>query len=178
MIGMLGPQFREAMSRLGAAVNVITSAGIAGRVGFTATAVCSVSDRPPTLLVCMNRSSSLHAVLKDNGVLCVNTLADDQQELSPVFAGLTGVWGEERFKVANWSTLTSGSPVLDEALVSFDCVIGHAIEVGTHSVFFCSVIDVATKSDGNPLFYFGREYCSTRRLAAGGEAKYETGAKP
>lgn len=166
MFATSGPQFREAMSRLGAAVNVITSAGTSGRVGFTATAVCSVSDQPPTLLVCMNRSSSLHAVLKNNGVLCVNTLADDQRELSPVFAGLTGVWGEERFKVANWRTMTSGSPVLDGALVSFDCVIDRAIEVGTHSVFFCSVIDIIAKIDGNPLFYFGREYCSTRQLAA------------
>ena len=167
---MSGPQFREAMSRLGAAVNVITSAGGPGRVGFTATAVCSVSDQPPTLLVCMHRNSSLHSVLKENGVLCVNTLADDQQELSPVFAGLTGVGGEERFKVANWRKLTTGAPVLDDALVSFDCVIDRAIEVGTHSVFFCSVVDVATKTNGKPLLYFDRAYCSTRQLAAvGGE---------
>ncbi|MDG9697424.1 flavin reductase, partial [Streptomyces sp. DH17] len=40
------------MANLGAAVNVVTSAGDAGRVGFTATAVCSVSDTPPMLLVC------------------------------------------------------------------------------------------------------------------------------
>lgn len=171
MFAMPGPQFREAMSRLGAAVNVITSTGRSGRVGFTATAVCSVSDQPPTLLVCMNRSSSLHAILKENGVLCVNTLADDQRELSPVFAGLTGVWGEERFNVAHWRTMTSGSPVLDDALVSFDCVIERAIEVGTHSVFFCPVVDVATKIDGNPLLYFGREYCSTRQLPVVGDAK-------
>ena len=36
--------FREAMSRLGAAVHVVTTAGAAGKSGFTATAVCSVSD--------------------------------------------------------------------------------------------------------------------------------------
>lgn len=164
MLSMSGPQFREAMSRLGAAVNVITSAGSSGRIGFTATAVCSVSDQPPTLLLCMNRSSSLHAALKANGVLCVNTLADAQSDLSPVFAGLTGVWGEDRFKAASWRELTTGAPVLNEALASFDCSIDRAIEVGTHSVFFCSVVDVATKIDGNPLLYFGRQYCSTRQL--------------
>jgi flavin reductase len=164
MLSMSGPHFREAMSRLGAAVNVITSAGSSGRVGFTATAVCSVSDQPPTLLVCMNRSSSLHTVLQENGVLCVNTLADAQHHLSPVFAGLTGVWGEDRFKAASWHELTTGAPVLNDALVSFDCSIDRAIEVGTHSVFFCSVVDVATKMDGNPLLYFGRQYCSTLHL--------------
>ena len=49
--------YREAMARLGAAVNVITSNGPAGRAGFTASAVCSVTDSPPTLLVCANRTN-------------------------------------------------------------------------------------------------------------------------
>lgn len=44
--------FRDAMSCMGAAVNIITTDGPAGRAGFTASAVCSVTDTPPTLLVC------------------------------------------------------------------------------------------------------------------------------
>ena len=49
--------YREAMARLGAAVNVITTDGPGGRAGFTASAVCSVTDTPPTLLVCANRTN-------------------------------------------------------------------------------------------------------------------------
>ena len=41
--------FRDAMSCMGAAVNIITTDGPAGRAGFTASAVCSVTDTPPTL---------------------------------------------------------------------------------------------------------------------------------
>ena len=52
--------FRNAMSLLTTAVNVITTEGIAGTHGFTASAVCSVTDTPPTLLVCMNQSSRSH----------------------------------------------------------------------------------------------------------------------
>ena len=37
-------RFRDAMASLSAAVNVITTAGDAGRCGITATAVCSVTD--------------------------------------------------------------------------------------------------------------------------------------
>ena len=51
--------YREAMARLGAAVNVITTDGPGGRAGFTASAVCSVTDSPPTLLVCANRTNEL-----------------------------------------------------------------------------------------------------------------------
>ncbi|GHK20550.1 hypothetical protein ECZU03_43390 [Escherichia coli] len=39
--------FRDAMSCMGAAVNIITTDGPAGRAGFTASAVCSVTDTPP-----------------------------------------------------------------------------------------------------------------------------------
>ena len=58
-------QFREAMSQLGAAVHVVTTAGPAGPAGFTATAVCSVSDQPATLLVCLNRRSQVTPILDE-----------------------------------------------------------------------------------------------------------------
>src|SRR2546421_12879491 len=67
-------QFREAMAQLGAAVHVVTTAGPAGRAGFTATAGCSVSDQPATLLVCVNRRRQGTPILDTNRVLCVNTL--------------------------------------------------------------------------------------------------------
>ena len=66
--------FREAMSLLGAAVHVITTAGPGGKAGATATAVCSVSDAPPTLLMCLNRRSQTNPAVVENGVFCINTL--------------------------------------------------------------------------------------------------------
>ena len=69
------------MARLGAAVHVVTTAGPAGRHGFTASAVTSVTDDPPTLLVCQNRASDANPAFKANGVLCVNTLAAAQEHL-------------------------------------------------------------------------------------------------
>ncbi|HBT57810.1 MAG TPA: FMN reductase, partial [Pseudomonas sp.] len=77
--------FRNAMSVLASAVNVVTTDGPAGRAGFTATAVCSVSDEPPSLLVCLNRSASVYDIFQTNDHLCVNTLTCDQQALSNLF---------------------------------------------------------------------------------------------
>src|SRR6266481_9601490 len=72
--------FRDAMCRLGAAVHVVTSAGPGGKTGFTATAVCSVSDQPATLLVCLNRRAKSAPLLAQNGVFCVNTLGADEEK--------------------------------------------------------------------------------------------------
>ena len=54
---------------------MIATDGPAGRTGFTATAVTSVSDAPPTLLVCLNRASTSAPRFVANGVFCVNALA-------------------------------------------------------------------------------------------------------
>ncbi|MCK8786370.1 flavin reductase [Roseomonas sp. NAR14] len=150
--------FRDAMARLGAAVNILTSAGPAGRAGFTASAVCSVTDAPPTVLVCINRASNNNAVFKSNGVLCVNTLASGQRELSDIFAGATGCSMEDRFAAGVWGHLVTGAPVLQGAVVSFDCRITEVLEKGTHSVLFAEVEAIRGGSEHEGLIYFGRDY--------------------
>ncbi len=149
--------FREGMSRMGAAVNLITSDGVAGRHGLVASAVCSVTDAPPTLLICVNRNSFVHDKFLQNGVLCVNVLTAEHQELSGHFARY--VEGVDRFSFGNWTTLETGSPVLTDANVSFDCRIGSVIEQGSHSVMFCEAkaVSLAKKVDRG-LVYFSRDY--------------------
>lgn len=150
--------YRDAMARLGAAVNIITTNGADGWRGFTASAVCSVTDDPPTLLLCVNRTSDSHDPLKTNGVLCVNTLSAGQEELSGIFAGATGLQGAERFEQGTWTTLATGAPVLEGAVVSFDCRIVDVTEVGTHTVFFAEVEAIQAAGAHEALIYFARAY--------------------
>ena len=152
-------QFRDAMARLGAAVNVVTTDGAAGRAGFTASAVCSVTDDPPTLLVCLNRSARGSAALKANGVMCVNTLAAGQDALSDAFAGKGGLDADGRFALARWTQLVTGAPVLeDAAIVAFDCRITEVVEKGTHSVLFGEIQAIRQGKLGGALIWYGRGY--------------------
>jgi flavin reductase len=149
--------FRQGMANLGAAVNVITTDGGAGQAGFTASAVCSVTDTPPTLLVCLNRSASVFETFKSNQVLCVNTLSSQQQHLSNLFGGKTPM--PERFAQGTWSTLLTNAPVLEDALVSFDCEVVQTMSVGSHDVLFCQVKAMKQSYGLNALMYFNRGYC-------------------
>lgn len=152
-------EFRDAMARLGAAVNVVTTDGPAGQAGLTASAVCSVTDDPPTLLVCLNRASRANAVFKSNGVLCVNTLAADRGALSDAFAGRGNLTSEARFSLGRWTRLRTGAPVLEEAsVVSFDCRIADVVEKGTHSVLFAEVEAIRQGGPGGALIWYGRGY--------------------
>lgn len=149
-------EFRNAMSLLTGAVNVITTAGHTGRFGFTASAVCSVTDSPPTLLVCMNRGSSSHRYFTENGVLSVNVLGSQHQDISQAFASKLSP--EERFNHGDWGILETGAPVLNDALVSFDCQIKEMNDVGTHTIFICVIEAVKCSKTGQGLVYFNRAY--------------------
>lgn len=149
--------FKNAMSLLASAVNVVTTVGTSGRHGLTASAVCSVTDTPPTLLVCMNQSSRSHAHFIENKILCVNVLSAQHEQISNAFAS-SKLNSEQRFKQAAWTELETGSPVLKDALVSFDCEIEHIQLVGTHSVFMCRVIAIQQNHPKEGLVYFNRAY--------------------
>ncbi|OCJ66454.1 FMN reductase [Agrobacterium tumefaciens] len=148
--------FREAMSRIGAAVNIVTTDGKGGRTGFAATAVCSVTDNPPTLLICLNKSASVHQAVTQNKVLCVNTLEAGHEELSRRFGGKTAQ--DERFAGATWRQTGSGALALEDALVSVDCKIEDVVERGSHDVLFCRVLDVKIRDGGKALIYLNRNY--------------------
>lgn len=148
--------FRDAMARLGAAVNVITTDGPAGRGGFTASAVCSVTDTPPTLLVCMNRGATAAPALRANGVLCVNVLAAAQRDVAQAFAGGDM---DSRFAAAAWSTLETTAPALDGAMAVFDCRVAEVVERGTHFVLFAEIAAIRLgDAAAHGLIWFGRDY--------------------
>ncbi|EJB0229340.1 TPA: NADH-dependent FMN reductase RutF [Escherichia coli] len=155
--------FRDAMSCMGAAVNIITTDGPAGRAGFTASAVCSVTDTPPTLLVCLNRGASVWPVFNENRTLCVNTLSAGQEPLSNLFGGKTPM--EHRFAAARWQTGVTGCPQLEEALVSFDCRISQVVSVGTHDILFCAVEAIHRHATPYGLVWFDRSYHALMRPA-------------
>ncbi|GAC1424513.1 MAG: pyrimidine utilization flavin reductase protein F [Burkholderiaceae bacterium] len=170
--------YRDAMARLAAAVSIVTSDGPGGLCGSTVSAVSSVSDTPPILLVCINRGSRNNAVLKANRWLCVNVLSDLQQLLANQFA-LSGSSAKQRFAGGNWlrhdlpeSTLSAAAsvwsapsslPALADALVSLDCQIIETAELGSHTVFYCAVERAHFGKPGRPLVYFERGF----RMLAG-----------
>ena len=150
--------YREAMSRLGAAVHVVTTDGSAGKTGFTATAVVSVSDKPATVLVCLNRGANSAPLLRENGVFCVNTLRFGDEIVADTFAGRTKVARDERFNTGQWSTLATGSPALMSAVVALDCRVSEIKAVASHDIYFGVVEAVHLGPPGAALVYHDRAY--------------------
>jgi flavin reductase (NADH)/flavin reductase/chlorophenol-4-monooxygenase component 1 len=157
-------QFREALSRVASSVSVVATGGAHGIAGFTCSAVCSVTDDPPTIMVCVHHKSAANAIIKANGVLCVSSLAAEQVELSQMFAGVGRVPMSERFSGPHWGVLATGSPYCTQARLALDCRVADIREVGTHSVIFAEVISAVHASDGEPLIYHSRNYATLRHV--------------
>lgn len=145
--------FKAGMRRLAASVCIITTVDGAGaRAGLTATAVCSVSAEPPTLLCCINRGGASHQALRSNGVFAVNVLSLEDRDLANRFA--RGGAGEEKFAQGLWTTLETGSPLLESAVAGFDCRLAQAVEVGTHGILFGEIQATRMRpAEPKPLLY-------------------------
>ena len=155
---VLRQRFRDAMANLPAAVNILTTAGPAGRCGITATAVCSVSDTPPTLLFCVNTNSAALQTFEANGQVCVNVLPGECDGLARDFAGMTGLSMEERFARAAWRGDEADLPQLASALVNFTGRIVQVVRVGTHAVIFAEIDTVQIRGEADALVYFDRNF--------------------
>jgi hypothetical protein len=77
-------RFLDAMSRVAATVNVVTTDGPGGRAGVTVSAMTPVSadGAAPTLLICLHEDSRTTPAIAANRCFCINVLREDQA--SPV----------------------------------------------------------------------------------------------
>lgn len=156
-------QFRAGMRHLAAGVTMVTTKADGIPYGLVATAVCSVCADPPTLLVCINRSARAHDPIARSGLICVNVVNQEQAALVPRFLA---AGPEQRFDLCAWTTLKTGAPVLERALVNFDCEIEQSAAAGTHTVFFGRVVAARVAPDQAPLLYYNGSYASLSPLPA------------
>jgi flavin reductase (DIM6/NTAB) family NADH-FMN oxidoreductase RutF len=146
--------FKKGMRHLAASVTLITTCEGKLRGGLTATAVCSVSADPPQILVCVNKTASAHDTIGTAGFFCVNILAPEHRKIAERFAGMDGVEGDARFgDMGEWSTLTTGAPVLKGCPVSFDCKLVTEVSAGTHTIYIGQIVDIALDAVALPLVY-------------------------
>jgi flavin reductase len=158
-------QFKAGMRALAGAVNIITSMNASHRYGMTATAVCSATADPPTVLACINKLATTHGAVAKSQAFCVNVLRSEDWELSTSFSGAQS--GEARFKSRDWTRLATGSPVLIDALVSFDCRVVKSLAHGTHTIFLGQVEQVLLGKKGKPLLYSEGQYAKLASLTLG-----------
>lgn len=154
-------EFRLAMRKVASPVAVITARTGTTRNGLTATAVCSATADPPTLLVCINRGATAEQLITESGAFAVNFLTEEQPNIARLFS-TSKLDPEARFAEGHWGTGMTGAPMLANTVASFDCKVVQAVACGTHSIFIGQV--AALHSGDGPILMYRDGYF--RRLAA------------
>lgn len=164
-----GLLFREAMRRPANAVAVIAAACGERRAGLTATAVCSLSDAPPSVLVCVNRRSPALETILAAKRFSLNYLTEAQAELAALFAGRSGRFGAEKFDPETWAH-GSGAPMLKGALAAFDCSLERLVDHATHAILIGNVERLAVAEAPGGLVYSAGGFCAATPLDGAGRA--------
>ena len=140
------------MRRLVASVTLVTTASGNENYGMTATAVTSLSTTPPSLLICVNRSASIHPVLRSGQEFCINILNEQHKTLSMAFSGDKD--RAERFSSGKWGVTETGTPVLEDATANIFCRVAKLVDYGTHSIVIGDVTGChVPKSSRSSLLY-------------------------
>ncbi len=160
----VSPQtFTSALALAANGVSIVTTGGEHGKAGLTVSSMCSVCAEPALILACVHQQNEFCSVANHNGVFAINILSTDQKDLSMVFAGLGENPEADRFLSGSWNAAITGSPLLQRALVSLDCVIENVHDHGTHSIFIGRVVGVQ-HNEAEPLVYAMRKFVKTSEL--------------
>lgn len=150
------------MRKLGAAVHVVTTAHEGEKGGLTATAVCSVSFEPMTMLVCVNRSVSCYDLIERAGKIAINILSTQDADIGIQFGAPDQV--ESRYTKGDWREL-EGLPMLNTATACIALNITSHQDAGTHRVYFGEVMSAKViGEDRATLLYEGGAFCKAAPL--------------
>lgn len=147
---------RELMSRIAAAVSVITTTDDDGVLrGMTVSSLASVSADPPSVLVCVGPNAKTRPAMVPGRKFCANLLTGDQVDVSVGFA-----WGEEDpYEVFEWEANEDGVPVLAGTAAHLLCEVEKVVDHHGTGVVLARVTGGGVHED-SALMYWQRKYHS------------------
>jgi 3-hydroxy-9,10-secoandrosta-1,3,5(10)-triene-9,17-dione monooxygenase reductase component len=155
--------FVRVMGSFASGVTVVTTKSAEGLpLGFTASAVTSLSLEPRQLLVCVNENSSTLEEIRASGVFTVNILTTEQQDIAQRFSTRRN----DRFEGIRWRPgPVTGMPVLDGSLAYAECRLRDTCQGGDHIILIAEIL-AGDAHEAEPLLYFRGRYGTYEAVVA------------
>jgi flavin reductase (DIM6/NTAB) family NADH-FMN oxidoreductase RutF len=162
---LIATSFCAAMRSIAASVTIISARDEARAPhGMAASAVISVSMEPPSMLIAVNRSASIHPIVEETKLFCVNVLASGQTDIVSRFS--RSELRDQRFASDDWERGFEGLPYLTSARCAVFCTTEAAISYGTHTLYVGRVSEVIAGVVGTPLLWFDGGQAEVHRRPA------------
>ena len=138
MISEEARKFRHALGAFPTGVTVVTTIDNDGQpIGFTANSFSSVSLDPKLILICIDKASINLEAFTESAHFAVNILSEKQQQISTTFASPV----DDRFADVDWTSKTTGCPIIADAVAWFDCVKDNCVDAGDHHILLGKVVE-------------------------------------
>ena len=131
----IASMMRQGMRRLASGIVIVSANDAAGKpYAMTASSITSISDKPPSLLVCVNHSARMNAAMAATDYFSVNILDESHQAVSTICADPSRI--DSRFTVGKWiKDQESDLHILEDAVATFICAKKNSIDHGTHTIY-------------------------------------------
>jgi flavin reductase (DIM6/NTAB) family NADH-FMN oxidoreductase RutF len=147
--------FRLAMRRYIYSVSIMSNKDNTDNPNaITVSSVTSISMDPPSLLICINKSSRIHNSIELESKFCINLLNNKQEDLSNICSDEDMY--DQRFKDENWNL--DGIPFLKNAQANIFCKVDKLTSYHTHTIVIGLVEDANYADEISTLTYVDGEY--------------------
>lgn len=158
----LDPALMKAVNRqFVTGVTVLTTMDGQIPKGLAVNAFASISLDPPTVMVCVQHTSSTHDCLFRARHLAINILSTDQLDVVNRFAAKS----DDKFAGLDWAPGPFGSPLLERSSAQMETEIRERLQASTHTVFICRVVE-ARVSERPPMIYSAGRFFDSAALTA------------
>lgn len=147
-------KYRQVLGHFPTGVTVVTAMTDDGPAGMAIGSFSSVSLEPPLVLFCPQKTSTSWNRIKGSGSFCVNILAEDQEDVSRVFASKS----DDKFAEIGWKRSGNGAPQITGVLAHIDCEIHEVLDGGDHDIVVGRVSALEVNHEGGPLVFFRGGY--------------------
>jgi flavin reductase (DIM6/NTAB) family NADH-FMN oxidoreductase RutF len=137
---------------------IVTARSSEGPAGFLGLSATHITADPPLMLVSIDKRTAALAAVLASRHFAVNFLPHDARVLAESFGGKGELKGAARFAAGAWTELTTGAPVLKNALGAMDCTLEETIERHGICIAMGRVVDVMIAEGGGPLVHFRGGY--------------------
>lgn len=158
----LAQEMKLGMRRLVSGVSILSTHSADGvDLAMTVSSVTSLSDAPPSLLVCVQQSTRIAPTISLGARFVISVLKQEHRAISTICS--SGDQGEYRFDIGDWERQSGRVPFLRDAEAVFECVVDALHPYGTHNIVIGRILEVrVSDAEPDPLVYHNGGY---RRLS-------------
>lgn len=144
----------DALFKISYGLYVVCSGNKKHGNGFICNTVMQVTADPVQLAVCCNKNNYTSEFISQSGVLSISILPEN---VSPELIGTFGYQsGREKDKMQNFNVRYGISEVpvlLSEAVATIECSVKQTVDVGSHLIYVCEVVEAVLLNNQNPITY-------------------------